>query len=460
MLTPDEQGHDLEEKFKNPDDPLCLVFVCSMWLTGFDAPTVSTLYMDKPMKDHTLMQTIARANRVTDHQIYGKTKTSGLVVDYYNIFRNLKKAFASYGGEDGGGNGGGEKPVKEFEQLYATLQESIDACLRFCHDNGVDLMQIHASTEVFSKLALFDEFADRLLRSDDVKREFVIYDNLIDSLYEACKPDILRYRQEFRLKDIIHYLRDVIDNKAERGNLDSAKRRITQLLNESIVADPNHSEPDHFTAGNEQSQEAAYAIKDVKAIDLSRLNIEKLREEFKTAPLKHIEINDLRAFISSKLEVLLEQNTTRSSFAEKLREIIDAYNAGGNSTENYFEDLVAFVEQLREEELRAAREGLSEDELELFDLLKKENLSKDESQRVKLASKSLLKRLRDEKPRVLIQDWYKDSQSRQIVQSEIKKILNMYLPETYDRTTYSEKCDKVFDHVLSRSVTGNLWVGV
>ncbi|MFN9110937.1 MAG: UvrB domain 3-containing protein, partial [Bacteroidota bacterium] len=106
MQGVDANGKDLESRFKDPKDPLSLVFVCSMWLTGFDAPTVSTLYMDKPMKDHTLMQTIARANRVTDYTIMGKTKTNGLVVDYYNIFRNLKKAFASYGGDETGGTGG------------------------------------------------------------------------------------------------------------------------------------------------------------------------------------------------------------------------------------------------------------------------------------------------------------------------------------------------------------------
>ena len=119
--TPDENGQDLETKFKDENDPLQLVFVCSMWLTGFDAPTVSTLYLDKPMKDHTLMQTIARANRVTDFRINEKPKTNGLIVDYYNVFRNLKKAFASYGG----GNiekGGEDTPAQEKDQLYVLLQ--------------------------------------------------------------------------------------------------------------------------------------------------------------------------------------------------------------------------------------------------------------------------------------------------------------------------------------------------
>ncbi|HMM59327.1 MAG TPA: deoxyribonuclease, partial [Candidatus Rifleibacterium sp.] len=96
MNAIDANGHDVEYRFKQPDDKLQLVFVCAMWLTGFDAPTVSTLYLDKPMKDHTLMQTIARANRVTSYTIDGVTKENGEVVDYYNVFRNMKKALSNY----------------------------------------------------------------------------------------------------------------------------------------------------------------------------------------------------------------------------------------------------------------------------------------------------------------------------------------------------------------------------
>ncbi|MFN9112641.1 MAG: type I restriction enzyme endonuclease domain-containing protein, partial [Bacteroidota bacterium] len=347
--------------------------------------------------------------------------------------------------------------AKDFDHLFETLNNAIRDCVQFCLNSNVDLMRIYGSTEVFSKLRLFDEFADTILAKDDTKREFVIYDNLIDSLYEACKPDILGKRQEFRMKDIIHYLRDVIDGKADRGNLDSAKRRISQLLNESIIIDRQLPQADHAAADQTAAPNVAYTIKQWQEIDLSKLNVAILREEFKTAPLKNIEVSDLRAFIQTKLQQLLERNTTRVSFAEKLHQIIDAYNAGGNNTENFFEDLITFVEQLRDEEMRAVREGLSEQELEMFDLLKKENLTKEETQRVKLASKNLLKRLTEEKPRVLIQDWYKDSQSRSRVQLVIKAILDQHLPESYDRSVYSEKCDKVYEHVLSRSVNGNLW---
>ncbi|MDR6571252.1 type I restriction endonuclease subunit R [Chitinophaga ginsengisegetis] len=451
MLAPDENGQELEDKFKDAKDPLQLVFVCSMWLTGFDAPTVSSLYLDKPMKDHTLMQTIARANRVTDHLIYNKPKKNGLIVDYYNVFRNLKKAFASYGGGkiDSGEGNTEETPVKEKDQLYVLLQDAITACDQWCMPLGVDLSKIAASDIIFSKLSLFDEYADIIVASDEYKKQFAVYDNTIDALYEACKPEILGRRKDFPLAAIIHYLREVLDGRADRGNLDSAKRRISLLLDESIVA---QDEPTTTTDG--VMGDSPYYIKAWKQIDLSKLNMDKLREEYQQAPYKHIEIADLRSFIADKLQQMISRNTTRVSFAQKLQEIIDRYNSGNATNENYFDDLMDFVQKMKEEEMRAAREGMTEAELELFDLLKKENLTKEEEQKVKLASKNLLHKLKEEKPTVLITDWYKDNQTRFQVLAAIKRVLNDTLPESYDRTIYSTKCDVVFDHFLNMAQRG------
>ncbi|WP_315821684.1 type I restriction enzyme subunit R domain-containing protein [Paraflavitalea speifideaquila] len=167
----DENGQEIEDKFKDPKDPLRLVFVCSMWLTGFDAPTVSTLYLDKPMKDHTLMQTIARANRVTDFRIHDKPKTNGLIVDYYNVFRNLKKAFASYGGGsmENDKNKEGDTPAQENEQLFVLLKDAIQECETWCSSRKVDLNRITASEAVFNTLSLFDEYADTILAKDENK---------------------------------------------------------------------------------------------------------------------------------------------------------------------------------------------------------------------------------------------------------------------------------------------------
>lgn len=448
MKSVDENGQEIEDKFKNPKDPLQLVFVCSMWLTGFDAPTVSTLYLDKPMKDHTLMQTIARANRVTDFQINGKTKKNGLVVDYYNVFRNLKKAFASYGGGSITGDGKDENsPAREIEQLFVLLKNAIVECEEYCKNIHVNLHKIAQSKETFSKISLFDEYADIILENDEQKKQFIVYDNTIDALYEACKPEIVTRRNEFPLATVIHYLRQVIDGKADRGNLDSAKRRISRLLDESIIARQENK--------SMAAEKEVYSIHAWKQIDLSKLDIDKLKEEYKQAPYKNIEIADLRTFIQEKLQMMIERNVTRRSFADKLQEIIDRYNSGNSINENYFDDLMAFVEKMKEEEIRAAREGLTEEELELFDLLKKEKLTKEEEQKVKLAAKKLLHRLKEERPKVLINDWHKDLQTKLQVQVAIKKILDAHLPETYDRAIYATKCDAVFDHYYIMATSGD-----
>lgn len=451
MQTPDENGQELEDKFKDENDPLQLVFVCSMWLTGFDAPTVSTLYLDKPMKDHSLMQTIARANRVTDHLIFEKPKRNGLIVDYYNVFRSLKKAFASYGGGTSNEDGKEDAPVQEKDQLYVLLNDAINECKRWCEGIGIDLTRITDANIVFNKLGLFDEYANIIIAKDEDKKQFAVYDNTIDALYEACRPEILSRRKDFQLASVIHYLREVIDGKADRGNLDNAKRRISQLLDESIVAENPFTEAETKVT----EDDTQYSIKAWKQIDLSKLDVDKLREEFKEATYKNIEIADLRAFISGKLTQLLQHNVTRTPFAQKLQEIIDRYNAGNSSNENYFEDLVDFVAQLKEEELRAAKEGLTEDELEIFDLLKKDKLTKDEEQSVKLAAKNLLHRLKEERPTVLINDWHKDTQTRMQVQLAIKKILDEALPSSYDREIYSTKCDVVYEHLFARAQNGN-----
>ena len=151
---------------------------------------------------------------------------------------------------------------------------------------------------------------------------------------------------------------------------------------------------------------------------------------------------------------MLEKNVSRRDFAEHLQEIIDRYNAGGPAAENSYQELLDFAESLREEDERHIREGMTEDELELFDLIKKDQMTKAEEQKVKLAAKALLHRLLDESPNVLIQDWFKDAQTRRIVRSAVETVLDTELPDSYDKTVFKEKCETVFDTVLDYAIQG------
>ena len=431
----DKQGHDIEFNFKAPDHPLQLVFVCAMWLTGFDAPTVSTLYLDKPMQGHTLMQTIARANRVTGHEINGVTKRNGEIVDYYNVFRRMKRALKDYAAGQGDDE---DMPVREKRELFTLLDEAIAQGLLFCDMHEVNLRGVLDRGDVFVKLGYFNTFADTLLATDELRKAFNVYENTISSLYEACKPEVLG-QDKGRVVSAFQYLRGVIDSIVQQTDVDNAALRLAALLDESVVVDNAEA----FKA--KQFQAEYEIVQRGKTWDLSKVNVEKLREEFKLAPFKHIAIADLRAFLQKKLAEMLAQNTTRIDFLQRLQSVIDKYNSGATATETYYEELSAFAEALKNEAERHIREGLSNDELELFDLLKKDTMTQEEIQRVKLSAKSLLKRLVEEHPKLLVQDWFKDRQSMQQVRSEIERILDEALPESYDRTVFKQKCDNVFD---------------
>jgi type I restriction enzyme, R subunit len=197
-----------------------------------------------------------------------------------------------------------------------------------------------------------------------------------------------------------------------------------------------------------------------RSADTLRANSDLKSSEYSTpekATYKNIEIADLRAFIQHKLEQMLQQNITRTDFAQRLQQIIDNYNAGGSSTENYFDELMNFAKEMQAEDERHIREELTEDELELFDLLKKEKMTQEETKKVKLAWKSLLRRLLKENPKVLVQDWYKDSQTQRVVRSTVEQVLHENLPESYDRILFKEKCNNVFEMMLDYANNGRKW---
>jgi type I restriction enzyme R subunit len=445
MNRVDEHGHDVEYNFKDAEHPLQRVFVCAMWLTGFDAPTVSTMYLDKPMKDHTLMPTIARANRVTSFRINDVEKQNGELVDYYNVFRNMKEALKNYArGEEGVDT----VPVQEKDVLFQLLDDSIAQGMQFCAEREIDLEKVLKSKDVFKNVDLFGKYADKLLTKDEWRKAFAVYENTITSLFEACKPEIIG-NPIVRSVAVFQYLRGVVDAIIEQKDIDAVTVRISELLDESVVVDGST---------DLQQSKSEFVIKQSgKTWDLRKLDFEKLAAEFKEVNYKNIEIADLRAFIQDKLDQMMQQNATRADFAQRLQEIIDTYNSGSSPADNYFEELVQFAKDLKEESERHVREGLTEDELEIFDLLRKDKMTKGETQKVKLAAKSLLQRLLKEPPPVLIQDWFKDSQSKERVKSTVQEVLNVHLPESYDRALFTKKCDTVFELMLNYASQGLKW---
>ncbi|MFH2065929.1 MAG: HsdR family type I site-specific deoxyribonuclease [Pseudomonadota bacterium] len=444
----DANGHDLEYRFKDPHDPFQMVFVCAMWLTGFDAPTVSTLYLDKPMKGHTLMQTIARANRVTSHKICGREKMNGEIIDYYNVFRNMKSALSDYAlGSEGRPE---EMPVRDKSNLFDLLDDALSQGIAFSRTLEIDLEKVLAAKEVFKKIQWFTDFSDRILEKDEWKKEFYVYENAITGLYEACKPEILGDNSR-PLVFVFQYLRGVIESIIQGEDIESARQKISELLDQSVVTNNRQSER------VAESQDQYHAIQPGKVWDLQQTDFQRLKEQFPDKPHKHIEITDLRSFLEKKLEQMLQQNTTRIIFSQRYQQIVDRYNSGNSAADRFYADLTDFAESLKAEEERHIREGLTEDELELFDILKKEKMTKKEEQRVKLASRQLLHRLLEEHPRVLIQDWYKDSQSQARVLAAVEEVLDKSLPGTYPKEMFQEKCSHIYNLIFEYASKGEKW---
>jgi type I restriction enzyme R subunit len=267
-------------------------------------------------------------------------------------------------------------------------------------------------------------------------------------LFEACKPDLYDRKDEFDLLEVIRYLRKIVDRKKFSGDLESARAKYADIIDQSIS-----------TAAEQDAKEQGFEIKQSKEIDISKFDFDKLKEKFKKTEHKHILIEDLKLFIEDKISKLIDQNVTRINFAERLQQIIDEYNSGSMTVENYYNELSDFSKKLREEDERHIRENLTKEELELFDLIRqtKRDLTKKEEQLVKLAAKDLLKKVVDLKDELLVTDWYKFDTTRLNVLSFIKNTLNQNLPNTFTQPVFDKTCDVVIEHLQRLDEKGRRW---
>lgn len=433
-ITPD--GKDIEDRFKDKDDSLCLVFVCAMWLTGFDVPLLSTLYLDKPMKGHTLMQAIARANRVYPG------KNCGIVVDYVNVFNYMQQALSDYASNDDNA----EYPAKDIEALIQNIDECILECEAFLLELGISIEKIIAESNTLDQLDLLREAYLKILEKDEWKDRFKVLSNLLMNLYDASKPEIFErgwYNEKFAP---LSYLNGLFCNQIDDEKLNRAKAKMAETLDQSVSAEQTENN-------------ATYGIHQGKVIDLSKLDVEALRKEISSTPYKALEIENLREFIEKTLEQLINKNCTRVPFSQRYKNIIDRYNAGGTENEDYYEKLLQLIEEMKREQGRSTEMDLEEEELEIYDLLCQDRkLTKAEEQKVILAAKNLYKKLIEEKDKVMVVDWYKDEQPRKKVFTLIQLSLNKDLPESYDRVAFNDKTNLLMNHFVDMAVQGYGWV--
>jgi len=413
---------DLETKFKDPDNPFRVVFVCAMWMTGFDVPSCATLYLDKPMRNHTLMQTIARANRVH------RDKVSGLIVDYAGVFRNLERALSIYGA----GRGGAEKPVEDKATLIEALKQAIEQTQAFCREKTVFLDEI-SGADGFERIKLLDDAVDAMIENEETKRRYLDLSKTVQRLYKGILPD---NSAEVFAQQVspIKVIAQKIKNLSPPPDISQVMEDVEELLDKSIA-----------TEGYVIHDPAVAYDKD-HLIDLSNIDFEALAEKFKVGRKRTLN-ERLKGSIAQKLMVMVRKNRTRMNYLERFQKMIEDYNAGTLKAEEFFQELMEFAKGLNQEDKRAIEEQLSEEELALFDLLAKKpevDLTEQERSKVKATAKALLKTLKHEK---LVLDWRKRQQTRADVRVTIETILDEGLPRAYTPELFEQKSTAVFQHV-------------
>ena len=414
---------DMDEKFKDPEDPFRIVFVCAMWMTGFDVPSCSTIYLDKPMRNHTLMQTIARANRVFPG------KHSGLIVDYAGVFRSLQEALAIYGASESGG----DSPVADKSELVAALAQAISEAAQYCRRYNVDIQAIVQIPAGSDWVVAIDQAVERLLVNDEVKREFLAHAALVNRLYAAILPDPAATEHN-PLRTVLHRIANTIRNLDPEADITGPMDAVDRLLDRSISSEGFiiREDPAKYDASNR--------------VDLSQLDFDALRLRFQEGR-KRTEAEKLRGAINARIIRMVQINKTRMDYLERFQKLVDEYNAGSLDIDRFFEELLGVKSEIDEEDERHVREGLTEEELAVFDLLTKPAIDLTDAERVtvKDTARQLLDTLKQE---LLVLDWKKKQQSRAAVRLHIEKTLDDGLPPTYDEDRFSLECNEIYQHIF------------
>jgi type I restriction enzyme R subunit len=427
-----ESQPGLDEKFKDPADPLRLVFVCAMWLTGFDAPSCSTVYLDKPMRNHTLMQTIARANRVYPG------KHSGTIVDYANVFASLEKALAIYGA-----GRGGSTPVSNKEELIQALEEANAQAVAFGSEQGVDLVSLQTTTGAgFERLEQMLAAVNAFISPDAVRGAFFGHQKRLQTLYKAIKPDPAALAHA-PLVACLNSLAETIN-----AQLNPQPKPITE-----VIADIAELLDDSIKGHR-------IAEAGVAPLDLSKINFEALASRFQQSKNKQTSVEALKAAIQGRLQTMIRINRTRADFLQRFEELIADYNAGSRNIEQLFNDLLALSKSLDDEQGRHVREGLTDEQLVLFDILTRPapDLTPEEVKAVKKVARSLLEAIQKR----LVLNWRDKQQARAGMLDSIQITLDEGLPSGYTKELFEAKCDAVFQHVYESYAerTSNVFSGL
>jgi len=366
--TADGKRVDVELAFKNPEHPFRIAIVCAMWLTGFDVECLSTLYLDKPMRAHTLMQAIARANRCYPD------KDFGLIVDYNGMLKSLREALAKYALGDT--SNGEDDVVAPIEERVKALLQAIEATESHLLALGFDVGRL-LGAKGFDRIEALADAAEAIFGPgknakedieeessgpDETRRRFEIMARVVFTRFKALlmEPAVFDYAERH---DNIEAIYKKLSDRRDTSDVTELLKELHRIVNLAIRSQPEETIAEPLAP---------------RYFDLSQIDLEKLKDEFaRKVKRKATALQDIREILEAKLAKMLAQNPARMDYHKRYEQIIAEYNHDKDqaSIELTFALLLDLEKSLDEEQRRAARENLSEEELALFDLLRKENLS-------------------------------------------------------------------------------------
>ena len=336
-----QRRRELANRFKDSKDPFRIVIVRDMWLTGFDAPCLHTMYADKPMRGHGLMQAIARVNRVF------RDKPGGLVVDYLGLADQLKMALATY--TESGGQG---TPSVDTAQAIAVMQEKHDVVCAIMH--GFDWSDWMTGTSA-ERLSLIPGGQEHVLKQEDGKRRFVQVVTDLSRAFALCAAtdDAIELRDDIAFFQAIKVqLAKTSGSQRPPEDLDHA---IRQLVSKAIMADEGII--DVFTAAG------------LKKPDISILS-DQFLTEVRGLKHKNVAAELLAKLLKDEIKTRSTRNLVQSrQFTEMLKSSLNAYHNRAIATQEVIEELITLARQMSEASRRGEELGLNEDEVAFYDAL-------------------------------------------------------------------------------------------
>ena len=306
------------------------------------------------------------------------------------------------------------------------LRIALDQLTEFCRKQNVDLTAIASATNQH-----FIPAVNQLARTDEIMDSFLGQANDVARLYKAVMPDPVI--PQFAPKaQVVAELAKALRATRDPVNITDVLAKISSVLDGAIIAEP------HIAPG------AA-----AKTIDLSSIDFDALQQKFARSNSKNIETQRLRALIERKLDNLIRLNASRYDFLDRFQKMIEAYNSGALSIDEFFTELVTLTKDLSSEEQRHLREAITEEELAVFDILTRPgpDLTTAESDAIKKICRDLLAKLKTE---LLVLAWRTKRTTRAAVKVEIEKMLDAGLPEKFTADLYEQKCGVLFQHVLEK----------